>query len=294
MFDFNHDGRVTQADVDLAAGQIASKVQGYYSPFLSLGLKVYYGDTASETSMGTRWLNFGLSNSSVQVAVNYLGGRSSLGSEFGRSPQAPDGTNVEGYGETYTKTIAQTLLAANPNATSNDFATYVASTSAHELGHMMGLRHSTSGPTNNLMNSGRTRGSDYIVNGAVNTDNGYRQDAYAELTRSFKGERTISGSANYGVRDTLAPQGRSASRQAGDLTDPVNAPAPVALTLPAAPVTSPTQAPTVVIQKTTTPITTREKEQTPTTGSTAKGAKPAESGAMAALDAFFTSPVGRG
>ena len=48
---------------------------------------------------------------SDEVAVEYLGGRRSItdNSTFGESPEASNGTNVEGYGQVYTRTIAQSL-----------------------------------------------------------------------------------------------------------------------------------------------------------------------------------------
>ena len=95
------------------------------------------------------------------------------------------------------------MLRQYPNATPNDFANWVASSVAHEFGHMEGLRHPTSGPANNLMNWGRTRGQDYIVNGAVNTENGYQQNAYLELSRSLAGQSTIYGEVRDGYADRL-------------------------------------------------------------------------------------------
>ena len=56
------------------------------------------------------------------------------------APEAGDGTNFEGYGETYTRAIAK-LLAGNRSITTGQFVDSVAQVAAHELGHMFGLRH---------------------------------------------------------------------------------------------------------------------------------------------------------
>jgi hypothetical protein len=205
FLDFNGDHRVNSTDVSLAAGQIANKVASFYAPFLGGGnnLSIYYGDVLSNTNWGYQWINYGRYYSNVQVAVQYLGGTSNRGSSvFGLSPQASDGYNVEGYGETYTRTIAANLLK-KANATPTDFVNSVANAAAHELGHMMGLRHTTSwDATNsyNIMSANQSSnpGSASFVRGNVNTDNGYKQDAYAELVRSFQGQTQVYGNVSGG------------------------------------------------------------------------------------------------
>jgi hypothetical protein len=121
---------------------------------------------------------------------------------------APDGWNVEGHGEVYTRTIAQDLARYSPGASPREFVNRVASTAAHELSHMMGVRHAMSGPTNNVMRYNRSRGQDYVLNGSVATEGGPGQNAWQELLASFRGQATVSSSVKNAVRD-VAGEGES-------------------------------------------------------------------------------------
>jgi hypothetical protein len=191
FLDFNGDRYVNSTDVSIAASAVYSKVRSFYQPYLNNSynnLTISYGDYNSNTNWGTQWINYGRAYSTVEVAVMYIGGTNVGGNSIlGQSPLASDGTNIEGSGETYSRTIANNMLS-NTYATSTDFVNKVANTIAHELGHMMGLRHPSVSNNYNIMSAyqSSTPGSTYFVSGKVNTTNGYQQDANYELLSSFQ------------------------------------------------------------------------------------------------------------
>jgi|GEM_PF-6698377 len=78
------------------------------------------------------------------------------------------------------------LIQRNRWATPAQFTVAVASTTAHEIGHMMGLRHATSGPANNIMVPGRGRANNFFPNQAVYTEGGGPQNAHHELWYSLR------------------------------------------------------------------------------------------------------------
>ncbi len=199
FLDFNGDNRITPTDVNLAANAITSMVRSHYRSYLGMNLSIVGGDVTQQTHWGHRWLSYGLQNA-THVSVIYLGGRS-VGGEFGRAPIAQRGYNVEGFGEVYVRTIAYHLWNRDARATPADFARQVASTTAHELGHMMGLAHAYSGPRENLMLPSRQRTNNYFVNQAVRTDRGV-QNAHHELVYSFRGQRSFYQVVSRGVPDT--------------------------------------------------------------------------------------------
>lgn len=194
FLDFDGDRRITMTDVNTAAQRIAGKVWSHFSNWHGSNAKAYYGDISSNSNWGKRWIDWGRQYSGELVMTMYFGGTSSV---FGRAPLASDGYNVEGAGMTYTQTIANWLIANKPSATAQDFVDAVASTAAHEFGHMLGLRHATSGSLDNLMNTNRNRqtpSSHRFLNASVNTEGGSQQNAFTELTASFRGQRTMNGS----------------------------------------------------------------------------------------------------
>jgi hypothetical protein len=203
MFDFDRNGQLTGNDVRLAANEITSRVRGYFSSYLAANrVSIIAGDinAGSNQLLGDQWLRYGLRTNAVTVSVMYFGGRSA-GGEYGRAPLALDGYNVEGFGEVYVRTIAVDTVNRNPRATPTEFAISVASTTAHELGHMMGLRHATSGPANNVMVPGRGRANNYFPNQAVSTEAGRAQNPHHELWYSFQGQPSYYRVVSYGLPD---------------------------------------------------------------------------------------------
>jgi hypothetical protein len=203
MFDFDGNGRLTGNDVTVAANEITSRVRSYFKNYLSTtNLTIIGGDlNASKNQLlGDQWLRQGLRSDAVGVSVMYFGGRG--GGEYGIAPLALNGYNVEGFGEVYVRSIAIDLVNRNPRTTPAEFALNVASTAAHELGHMMGLRHATSGPANNLMVPGRSRANNHFPNQATYTEGGVAQNAHHELWYSLRGQKTYYQVASYGVPDT--------------------------------------------------------------------------------------------
>ncbi|MBY0515175.1 MAG: hypothetical protein K2P78_14875, partial [Gemmataceae bacterium] len=203
FLDFNRDGWVTDTDVSLAATAAANRVAAFYPPFVNNAanhLSVQYGDTLANTNLGFNWIKWGVGTPAAEVAVMDFGGTSNQGlGVLGRVPQAGEGENVEGYGETYTRTVAVGLLS-KAGATPADFVDKVAGTAAHELGHMMGLRHTLGNP-GNVMNAYQSNapGSTYFASGWQNTDNGYQQNTYTELDYSFQTNQRQVPAPNYSL-----------------------------------------------------------------------------------------------
>jgi hypothetical protein len=66
---------------------------------------------------------------------------------------------------------------------------------AHELGHMLGLRHSRDQYTNDIMNPVQSQnpGAQRFLNVSRQTEDGTYQNAYQELRASFAGQRQMNG-----------------------------------------------------------------------------------------------------
>lgn len=207
FLDFNGDRRITTQDAEIAAGQIRNTMAGFFAgPARGYNVSVVYGDILSQTNFGYRWLQQGTNSANDQVLVMYFGGRD-VG-EIGRAPVARDGYNVEGYGNTYTQEIANMLLS-RPGATKDMFVWAVANTAAHELGHMLGLRHSQGGYSNDVMNATQSLTPWKDVFSSVNqrTEGGAVQNAVAELQRSFYGQPTFFQGSNNGSAQMGAEAG---------------------------------------------------------------------------------------
>jgi hypothetical protein len=217
FMDFNKDGSVSKADASIAAGQIAARVEALFGVArYGQNVKVGYGDVLRDTNMGSKYVNWGLQRRNDQVQVIFVGGRNT--GELGRAPLAANGTNVEGWGCAYSQQAALTLWqrqSVGKRVESRDFVYSVASTVAHELGHMYGLRHGRYQYSNDIMNpvqSSRAQDLRFISNNRQTTDGTY-QSPLAELSRSFNGQRTYhqtygrgsyqmpAGEAEHGDRD---------------------------------------------------------------------------------------------
>lgn len=196
FLDFNGDRTVNAKDAEIAAGQITAKVQSIFAPFSNVAannLKFVSGDVTKNTNLGYQWLNYGSYYPSVEVAVIYIGGtdRATPEGAAGRAPQAAPGTNIEGYGNVYSR-ITANIFSKSPYATKANFVNTVATDIAHELGHMMGLGHTAATDNYNIMNGkvvDTVKYSYSFVNATIRTENGTYQNAYMELNNSFRGNQ---------------------------------------------------------------------------------------------------------
>src|SRR5262249_53253105 len=136
FLDFTGNGRVdARDDVVAAAGVITNLVKRYFQPWAPLNVQVLSVDVLRQTNRGALELQAGVHNRQLQTFVMYVGGARSDASAFGESYQGAVGFNNEDFGRTYTGTIVQYFAALKPNARPPQFARFVASTIAHELGH---------------------------------------------------------------------------------------------------------------------------------------------------------------
>jgi hypothetical protein len=201
FLDFNGDGVVdTTTDPALARDLIVERVRNYFAPFLGLNVSVQGIDFGANTDEGTRQLFQGIGSRRLQVFVMYVGGSEGdprFSDTSGLSFQANLGHNWEGFGHAYADQIVWMFLHDDPQASPFEFAAFVASTVAHEMGHMLGLGHSVPDFHNgaNVMDSGANGLGDrflrrpYRARVMINDRTVImRVNAYAELTRSFLGE----------------------------------------------------------------------------------------------------------
>ncbi len=202
FLDFNGDGVVdTTTDPALAREIIVQRVTNYYLPWLvRYHVSVEGIDFGTNTDEGTRALFQGIGSRSLQVFVMYVGGSQGdprFSDTSGLSFQADQGKNWEGFGHAYADQVVQLFLQDRPGATPSDFAAYVASTVAHEFGHMLGLGHPVPDFSNmaNVMDSGANGLGDRFLRRSYRArvyihDELFilRQNAFQELTQSFQGQ----------------------------------------------------------------------------------------------------------
>lgn len=201
FLDFNGDGRVDAADVAPAAQAIVSDVSAYFAPFQGEHVTVEGLDVGQDTGAGRALLRRGIDSKSLQVFVVYVGGAEFNPLIFGRSVQAAKGFNFEGYARVYPEAIAGFLENGLSPVTPARFAGYVASSVAHELGHLLGLGHpvDSASETDSVMDPARQRGQDGFVDssypatlverqGAERIPVIGQQDPFRELVRSFRGQ----------------------------------------------------------------------------------------------------------
>jgi hypothetical protein len=141
FLDFNHDGVVNKLDATLAMRTILAKVSKDFAPYASYGATVVGIDLHRQTNRGTAELKRGLARKAPQVFVMYVGGANDDPGIFGESYQAAVGYNNQDYSRVYSDSIVGYFHGQSPNASPDDFASYVASTISHEFGHMLGLGH---------------------------------------------------------------------------------------------------------------------------------------------------------
>jgi hypothetical protein len=206
FLDFNGDGFVDGDDVRLAAAAVVRRVTDYFRPFLAQRVSVLGVDLEQNTGAGLRQIRKGVASGPLQVFVIYLGGGEADPTVFGRAPQAARGFNHEGFGRVYSDTFVRWQSQTNPNASPADFAASIASTVAHELGHLLGLGHPANLALNrdSLMNSARVRGvgdsfvdrfylAEVFPRPTSRTGVFVSQNPFLELLRSFRGQPDESG-----------------------------------------------------------------------------------------------------
>src|SRR5262249_2763187 len=160
FLDFNHDGRVSAADVAPAVKQILLDTAAYLAGF---DVVVVPGDVGRNTNLGQRLLHLGdvTDNPTYVVYLGVLDFAVSAAEHrlrifpraFGASFQAPVGFNLQYYALAYFTTMVVWYQANRPGATPEQFAQDAARTVVHEFGHLLGLGDTLQGPVTGADNS---------------------------------------------------------------------------------------------------------------------------------------------
>lgn len=184
VLDITGDSRLGPDDFEGLAYLIGERTKDFFAPVLKkLGdvaksVKFKIGDLYGTSLLGYKQLKKGKMWPNMQVQVMYLGGSNiSSYDTIGLANLAPKGKNVEGYSDVYTRTIYE----ISKGRSAQYFIDTVASTAAHELGHMYGLDHTERG-INDIMAA-------YATNKPGRTR--FYWDAIRELRKSFTGQPQI-------------------------------------------------------------------------------------------------------
>lgn len=211
FLDFDRNGTVNARDAELCAAQVTSRVSAFFRDAAAgLSFSIVSGDVTSNTGLGTQSLARGRRTTGELVEVMYVGGTSPQSPYIvGRAPEAPAGTNIEGFGEAYSRSLAR-CMAYKSQTTSTDFANSLAQTIAHEFGHMLGLSHPAVDTPSNVMDAIQPSNPNAtaFLNQSLRTANGAVQNALAEVRASLAGQqRQLPGVSSLGGRashvDTL-------------------------------------------------------------------------------------------
>jgi hypothetical protein len=141
FLDFNHNGKVNGADVNLAVQEIVQRVRAYFAGY---DLSVQWGDVRRNTQLGRRERIVSREAAAPNhVYVIYVGGMAFDGTAgtFGEAYQAPVGYNLEYYGYAFSTSMIRWYERNDPSAQPERFAADVGTTVAHEFGHLLGLGH---------------------------------------------------------------------------------------------------------------------------------------------------------
>jgi hypothetical protein len=146
FLDFNHNGRIGPADVNLAVQAIVQRVDTYFSGY---DLSIQWGDVSRNTQLGRRERALSQEAATPEhLYVLYVGGMAFDGTigTFGEAYQAPVGYNMEYYAYAFSASMVRWYARNRPSASPAVFADDVGTTVAHEFGHLLGLGHVLGNP----------------------------------------------------------------------------------------------------------------------------------------------------
>jgi hypothetical protein len=217
FLDFNHDRRVSAADIGPAVNEILLDTAAYLAGF---DVVVVPGDVGRNTNLGQRLLHLGYVTGNPTYVV-YVGGLDfDVSAEetrlqifpppFGESFQAPVGFNLQYYAFAFFTTMVVWYQANRPGATPEQFAQDVALTVVHEFGHLLGLGDTLQGPVTGPDNSIMSRFVD--PNSATFPDRVYRD---VQLTATGWDASFLDGPQNLAAEVRASLQGQPAFSTAG-------------------------------------------------------------------------------